>query len=209
MTLHHVALIGATSRIGPTILNAHAQASPPLSTTILIRATSELVPSYANSHLSTIPDLPTHADLKTALEGHDTLVCALHPSTLEHQLRLADACVASGVRRYILADYGSVESDGLAVAELIGLFRNKTIVREYCQRLTEVNGGSVGRAARRVLKNEEETKGKLLYVQIFRVSQIDIPEVYLANSGGKTLEKIDIGTDEYNEEMKKETRADS
>ena len=256
MTLHRVALIGATSRIGPAILNALAHESPPFSTTILVRATSKPVPSYSNTRLGTIPDPPTLADLSTALEGHDALVCALHPSTLELQLRLADACVAAGVRRYILADYGSVESDDPIVAELISLFRNKTVVREYCQRLMEENEGrfswsslvtghffdyglksrllgfelrkgtvrlfdggvgrwscssvaQVGKAVAGVLRNEEETKGKVLYVQSFCVSQVDILEVLQTVSGGTTLERIHIGADEYIEEMKREMQAGS
>ncbi|KAL9079271.1 MAG: hypothetical protein Q9157_001842 [Trypethelium eluteriae] len=216
MTLHRVAWIGATSRIGPAILDALAQLSPPFSTTILVRTTAKPVPSYPNTRLSIIPDFPTLADLKTALEGHDALVCALHPSTLELQLRLADACVAAGVRRYVLADYGSVESDDSVVAELISLFRNKTAVREYCQRLMEESEGrfsctvaQVGRAVAGVLRKEDETNGKVLYVQSFCVSQVDILEAFEAVSRGKTLERIDIGADEYIEEMKREMQAGS
>ncbi|KAF2229289.1 NAD(P)-binding protein [Viridothelium virens] len=227
MTLHRVAWIGATSRIGPAILDALAQLSPPFSTTILVRTTAKPVPSYPNTRLSIIPDFPTLADLKTALEGHDALVCALHPSTLELQLRLADACVAAGVRRYVLADYGSVESDDSVVAELISLFRNKTAVREYCQRLMEesegrfswsslsrllgfeLRKGTVGRAVAGVLRKEDETNGKVLYVQSFFVSQVDILEAFEAVSSGKTLERIDIGADEYIEEMKREMQAGS
>ncbi|KAI9699156.1 MAG: hypothetical protein M1820_007235 [Bogoriella megaspora] len=120
MTLSHVALIGATSRIGPAILNVLAQPFPPFSTTVLIRPISKPVPPYPNTHLNTIPNPPTLADLTTALEGHDALICALRPSTLELQLRLVDACSRGRVALYPRGLWAQVEAAGIRAAKRDG-----------------------------------------------------------------------------------------
>ena len=144
MSLESIALIGARSRIGPAILTSLSRASPPSFTiTILLRPSSKPISSYPHTRTHILPsDTPTLDDLTAALTGHDALICALHPSTVDLQLRLADACHAAQVRRYILADYGSVESDDPVAEALVPLFRNKTRVRQYCQQLAREPQGS-------------------------------------------------------------------
>ena len=265
MPLTRIALIGATSRIGPAILAALSQASS-FTITILQRLTSKPTPSYPHTRTVVIPSDPaTTSDLTAVLTGHDALVCALHPSTLDLQLRLADACVAVGVRRYILADYGSVESDDPAASTLVPLFAKKTQVREYCQRLAEesrkrgdgghrfdwtalvtghffddglashllgfdlregfvrlFDGGEgrwststvaqIGRAVAGVLDREEETAGRVLYVQSFCVSQmeaLDAVDTVRCEMGLEALERRWMNAEQYVEEMKREMEAGS
>ena len=211
-------------------------------------------------------------------------MCALHPSTLALQLRLADACVAAGVRRYVLADWGSLESDDTAVASLGGrlaeLFRNKTRVKAYCAELAGASGGAfswtsvvtghffdeglrhgrllgvewdseawgvvdqgggrkqpkgcvgrmrlfdggkkqfsasttaqIGRALVQLLMKEDESRDRVLYVQSFAVSQMDIANAVnealhkLDSKEAPWLEKVTVPAEEYLEERKRDMDA--
>jgi hypothetical protein len=65
------------------------------------------------------------------------LISALSAAQYELQKLLADASIAAGVRRYILADYGSCRSDDPYILDLLPSFRRKREVREHCMRLVE------------------------------------------------------------------------
>lgn len=137
-----VALIGANSRIGPAILNALLDAPSQPDITILVRPTSQPVPSNPRIHRIVVPsDPPTLADLTAALADIDVLVCALSPGDAETQIRLADACVAAGVERFVPADYGSMRSDDPVVLDILPNFRNKQRIREHCIKLAEKHAG--------------------------------------------------------------------
>jgi putative NADH-flavin reductase len=135
-SIKSVALIGATSRIGPAII-AQLEASHSFTLTILQRESSKPPPPHSSaSKILTLPnDLP-HADLVEALTGIDALVSALPGSAVEPHRKLADACIEAKVSRFIPADYGSVDSSDPVVAELVPLYKQKTAVREYLTSLS-------------------------------------------------------------------------
>lgn len=224
MHSYRIGLIGANSRIGPAILKALIDHPATTSIVVFVRPSSQPVPLHPRILLVTIPsDPPTLTDLTDAFSQHDieALVCALNPSERELQMRLADACVAAGVSRFIPADYGSMRSDDPYVLRLLPNFRNKQLVREHCQSLADshrsfswtslvsghffdyglrtellgidaekntallFDGGKdrwststvaqIGRAVAAILlEKEEETTNKMLLIQSFCVTQLEV-----------------------------------
>lgn len=253
MHVHRIALIGANSRIGPAILTALLDSPSKPHIAILLRPSSKPVPSHPRIKTITIPsDPPTTSDLIDVLTGIDSLVCALNPSELETQRRLADACVVAEVGRYIPADYGSVRSDDPVVLDFLPNFRNKQLVREHCQRLAEENPeftwtslitghffdyglrtellgfdlekgkamifdgggdrwststvGQIGRAVAAVLeKDDESTANRILLVQSFCVTQLEVLEAIESVRGSKSkLTRKEVRSKEYIEEKGRE-----
>jgi hypothetical protein len=142
MQIRTVALIGANSRVGPQILGALLASELPIRLVLLLRPSStppSIPPSKSPKDVRTVilPNEPTNSDIEHALTGVDVLVSALDAALVDLHLRLADACVAAGVRRFIPADYGSVRSDDPYTLDLLQNFRNKQVVRWHCQRLAE------------------------------------------------------------------------
>lgn len=235
MHTHQIGLIGANSRIGPAILQALLDHPAHARIVIFTRPSSRPVPSHPRIIQVTIPsDPPALADITAALHDHDidALVCALSPSEREVQIRLADACVAAGVARFIPADYGSMRSDDPYVLKLLPNFRNKQLVREHCQKLADkhttftwtslvtghffdyglrtellgidaarntallFDGGNdrfssstvaqIGLAvAKIVLEKEDETANKMLLIESFRVTQLEITGAMERVTGNK------------------------
>lgn len=143
---HHVALIGANSAIGGSILSSLAHSPSITRITVMVRSSSAPLPHYPRTHPVVLPsDVPSVAELAHLLRHVDTLVCGFSPpdpAGLELQLRLADACVAAGVGRYVAGDWGSVRSDDAYVLDLFPRFANKRRVREHCIRLAEDYGAA-------------------------------------------------------------------
>lgn len=132
MSIKRVAIIGVTSRIGPNILAELEASSLFTLITILQRESSKSIPPHSSStKVTTLPnDYPSDA-VVSALRGHDALISALPGSAVEPHKHLADACIEAGVKRFIPADYGSVDSSDSVVAALVPLYKQKTAVREY------------------------------------------------------------------------------
>jgi hypothetical protein len=136
----NVALIGVNSRIGPAILDALLASPEPFHIYLFLRPSSK-PPPVRSSHITvvTLPDPASLAQLIIALEEYtiEYVVSALSPAQLELQKLLADASIAAGVSRYILADYGSCRSDDPYILDLLPNFRKKREIREHCIRLVE------------------------------------------------------------------------
>jgi hypothetical protein len=136
----NVALIGVNSRIGPAILDALLDSPEPFHIYLFLRPSSK-PPPITSKHVTpvTLPDPASLHDLSKALYDHsiEYVVSALNAVQYELQKLLADACLATGVRRYILADYGSCRSDDPYILDLLPNFRRKREVREHCMRLVE------------------------------------------------------------------------
>jgi hypothetical protein len=136
----HVALIGVNSRIGPAILDSLLASDEPFHVYLFLRPTSK-PPPVESRHITpiTLPDPASLHDIVRALHqcSIEYVVSALNAAQYELQKLLADACLAAGVRRYILADYGSCRSDDPYILDLLPNFRRKREVREHCMRLVE------------------------------------------------------------------------
>ncbi|OCL13555.1 NAD(P)-binding protein [Glonium stellatum] len=123
MALTNVALIGANGHLGPSVLHILLSA-PHLNITVLTRASS--ASTYPSSvHTITIPDsLPVQA-LGDALCGQDALVVTMAGNRVAEQIKLADAAYTAGVKRIILADFGSCDSADEYTQALLPLMAGK------------------------------------------------------------------------------------
>jgi len=141
----HVALIGVNSRIGPAILDALLASPEPFHIYLFLRPTSK-PPPVESRHiiLVTLPDPASLDDITKALHQYsiEYVVSALNAAQYDLQQLLADASLAAGVRRYVLADYGSCRSDDPYILDLLPNFRRKREVREHCMRLVEDQANS-------------------------------------------------------------------
>jgi len=136
MTIHNVALLGADGNLGPAVL--HALVAGGFKVTVLKRQGSKSPDQYPHSvKVSRIPDdLPFDA-LTDALKGQDALVATIKGTQSDVQKKLADACIRSGVQRFIPADFGSCDSSTELSQQLVPLFKHKTELRQYLQQLAE------------------------------------------------------------------------
>lgn len=133
MALTNVALIGANGHLGPSVLHILLSA-PHLNITVLTRASS--ASTYPSSvHTITIPDsLPVQA-LGDALCGQDALVVTMAGNRVAEQIKLADAAYTAGVKRIILADFGSCDSADEYTQALLPLMAGKAKVRAHLEQL--------------------------------------------------------------------------
>jgi nucleoside-diphosphate-sugar epimerase len=137
MTLKKIVLVGANGTLGPFILNALLSAQC-FDVTILSRATSKSI--YPSSvHIVAISNDPPTEELVQALRGQDAIVVAFSGAIFDLQLRLADAAVLAGVKRFIPADYGSCDSSSPRALSLMPLYVTKQKVRQYLQKLAAEN----------------------------------------------------------------------
>jgi len=136
MSIKKVAVIGCNSHIGPDII-AELEASSLFTLTLLQRESSKSAPPHSQTtKVVTLPNDFPQDRLISALQGHDALVSALPGSAVEPHRNLANACIKAGIKRFIPADYGSVDSSDGVVAELVPLYKQKTAVREYLTQLS-------------------------------------------------------------------------
>ncbi|EMC94551.1 hypothetical protein BAUCODRAFT_552073 [Baudoinia panamericana UAMH 10762] len=134
MAMKKVMLLGADGTLGPSMLNALL--AHDFDVTVLKREGSRSLDNYPpNVKVARVhDDMPIHS-LTTALKGQDALIATIKGSQTEVQKRLADACVASGVHRFIPADFGSCDSSSPLTQELVPLYKHKAELREYLTQL--------------------------------------------------------------------------
>src|ERR1700721_2089467 len=101
MVLRKVVIVGANGTLGPAILNALIAANT-FDVTVLSRhsSTSKYPESVNVICISNEPDIE---ELVVALHGQDAIVVVFAGSLGDLQIRLADAAVLAGVRRFIPA----------------------------------------------------------------------------------------------------------
>ncbi|KAF2670328.1 NmrA-like family protein [Microthyrium microscopicum] len=134
MAFKKVALVGANGTLGTFILKALLSAKI-FNVTVLSRASSKS--TYSESvNIVTISDDASTEELATALTGQDAVVVAFAGSIIDLQLRLADAAVLAGVKRFIPADFGSCDSSSPRALALMPLYVGKQKVRHYLQKLS-------------------------------------------------------------------------
>lgn len=111
-----VAFAGATGNLGPVILEQLLEAG--FNVTVLTRQGS--THKYPKSAKVATVDYNSVESLTNALQGQDAVVSALGTAALgEVQLRLVEAAVKAGVRRFLPSEFGSnganAKTQGLAV----------------------------------------------------------------------------------------------
>jgi putative NADH-flavin reductase len=133
MAIQKVILAGANGILGPTILKALLSANT-FEVSVLSRksSTSKYPDSVKIINTSDDPDVK---ELVNVLQGQDAVIVSFSGAIGDLQIRLADAAVQAGVKRFIPADYGSCDSSNPRVLELMPLYVTKKKVREHLQQL--------------------------------------------------------------------------
>lgn len=134
MSIKNVAIIGAAGKLGPSVLAALLYAKV-FTVTVITRESSKS--QYGDSvRTLRVPDgLPEDA-LAKQLEGQDALVVTMAGDKTQEQKLLANACVKAGVKRFIPADFGSVDSTDQRSLKLVPLYGEKVKVRKHLEELS-------------------------------------------------------------------------
>lgn len=131
--LEKIILVGANGKLGPAIINALLSAKT-FTVTILSRASSKS--KYpADIKITRTSDDPDVEELVPLLQGQDAVIVIFGGTIGDLQIRLADAAVQAGVKRFIPADFGSCDSSSEKALSLMPLYRTKQKVRKHLQKL--------------------------------------------------------------------------
>lgn len=132
MSISTVAVVGANGNLGGPVLQALVDAGR-FRVSVLRRASSQsVVPGEKEGTVNVLAvadDSWTVDGLAALLHGQDAVVVCFPLKDVDHHLRLADAAAAAGVRRYIPADFGSVDARSVRAQQLVPLFEKKERVR--------------------------------------------------------------------------------
>jgi putative NADH-flavin reductase len=238
MTIKTVTLVGASGNLGGPVLDALVAAGH-FDVTVIQRQSSKSNPSQAVPVVR-VADSWDVEELKGKLKGQDAVIaCFPLKDTAEH-LRLAEAAAAAGVKRFIPADFGSVDARSAYARKLVKLFEKKVEVRERLEDLAAKSGGAftwtslvaghffdwglangflhfdlktkkadilgdgtrkssnstlgqIGKAVVQILLKPEETENRVLLIQSFCISQLDVLRSLEKATGSKwTADYVDI-----------------
>lgn len=129
-----VAIAGATGNLGPAILKALVETKN-FQVTVLTRPESKhTFPS--NVTVKTV-DYKSSSSLVEALKGQDAFVSTLSANALEDQKLIIDACISTGVKRFIPAEFGSDTTNPLSAK--LPVFGGKVSVQQYLKERTASN----------------------------------------------------------------------
>jgi hypothetical protein len=243
--IKNVTLIGGNGSLGTVVLSTLLAAGC-FRVTVIKRASSTSVSkpsSLPPPRIVTVSDDFTTAELTEAFRGEDAVISCFPLRDLAAHFRLCDAAFAAEtVRRFIPADFGSVDARSPRARELVKLFDNKVKVREHLEALCTQSSGrltwtslvaghlfdwglnngflhfypdkkraeilgdgltkssnstlaQVGKAVVAILQRLAETENRVLMIQSFCVSQVDVLRSLEKATGGdewKDVEYIDI-----------------
>lgn len=130
-------IVGANGTLGPAILNALIAANTFAVTVLSRHSSTSKYPESVN--VISISNEPDTEELAFALHGQDAIIVVFAGSLGDLQIRLADAAVLAGVRRFIPADFGSCDSSSQRVLDLMPLYAEKKRVREHLQDLASIS----------------------------------------------------------------------
>lgn len=100
--------------------------------TVLSRGDNVDVPSRAK--LATVR-YDQSESLKTALQGHDALVCTFNRSAVPYQIALIDAAIEVGVKRIIPSEFGANLSN--ENSRRLANYSQKVLIEEYLMQKSE------------------------------------------------------------------------
>lgn len=246
--IKNVVLLGADGKLGPTIYQHLVDNS--FNVTVLKRQSSKSPSVYPNQAF--VSDAFTVSELVPILKGQDAMVVTIKGSETALQKCLADACIAAGVRRFIPADFGSVDSSSPLTQRLVPLYIHKSELREYLislaaqhpnftwtslvcghffdwsleflhiylpsRRAEIINSGTekwsastlaqISRATVRILQRPDTTANRMLYVQSFLTTQMDVIRAFESATGCKWEVKAFEGKEYEREEKAKAEKGD-
>ena len=102
----NVMVLGASGSVGPPIVNALLASG--FSVSVLTRASSKA--TFATD-VKVVRTNYSSESLVEAFKGQDAVVSAIATYSTEEQMRIIDAAIAAGVRRFLPSEYGIDTSD--------------------------------------------------------------------------------------------------
>src|SRR4051794_20236823 len=134
ISIRTVAVAGASGNLGPAIINQLLAAG--FIVTALTRADSR---STFPPAVKVVPvDYDSLDSLTAALKDQDAFVSTLATLAVGAQIRLVDAAIAAGVKRFIPSEFGSNNHNPLARG--LPVFAEKVKVQEYLAQKVQERG---------------------------------------------------------------------
>ncbi|KAJ4356016.1 uncharacterized protein N0V89_004042 [Didymosphaeria variabile] len=127
MSIKNVIIIGAGGNLGPSILDAFLTSSS-FNVTVLSR--EESTKTFPDNVKVVRANFDSFDSLKSAFQGQDAIVSLVASEALAAQIKLIDAAIAAGVKRYIPSEFGSNTADPRTL-EAVPLFKGKIDIQEY------------------------------------------------------------------------------
>ncbi|KAF2214167.1 hypothetical protein CERZMDRAFT_38520 [Cercospora zeae-maydis SCOH1-5] len=127
MSIKSVVLLGADGNIGPSVYEGLRNNG--FDITVLKRKSSQSKSKYPKEAF--VSDAFEVEELIPVLQGHDAVVVTINGNQVDIQKRIADAAVRAGIKRFIPADFGSVDSSSPLTQDLVPLYRNKSALRSH------------------------------------------------------------------------------
>lgn len=124
--IKRVALIGASGKIGPSILEAFL-VNGNFDVTVLSRKSSGATFPSGVKIIKTDVD---YDSLRAAFSGQDAVVSIVGGAQASNQKLYIDAAIAAGVKRFIPSDFGGWTPDA-AILDKNKLFKSKVEIAEY------------------------------------------------------------------------------
>ena len=131
-----ITLIGAHGNLGQVLLTALLSSPKQFQVQVLQRDSSTSPPPSQGVTTIRIPDRFPVEDLTAALTSQDAVIVCFPLADLSTHLRIAEAAYAAGVKRFIPADFGSVDSRSEYARQLVKLFDKKVRVQELLESLS-------------------------------------------------------------------------
>ncbi|KAF2737395.1 NAD(P)-binding protein [Polyplosphaeria fusca] len=141
--LENIIIAGATGSVGAPILKALLE-EPSLNITILTR-TGSSAKFPEGIPVKTVSDAYTVKELTEAFEGQDAVLVALSTGPVTKDdlaLRIIDAAVAAGVKRFIPSEFAANNLDPRA-RKLVPVFDAKGRMLEYLQKKAYESNGKL------------------------------------------------------------------
>ena len=138
MSISTVTVVGANGNLGGPMLKALVGAGKFRVSVLRRAASTSVVDGEKEGTVGILAvDEWTVASLAKALQGQDAVVVTFPLRDVTQHLALAEAAAAAGVRRYIPADFGSVDARSARARQLVPLFEKKESVRRLLVGLSD------------------------------------------------------------------------
>jgi nucleoside-diphosphate-sugar epimerase len=129
MSLPPIALAGATGNLGLPILHTLLSTGYPVTILTRLGSThSSVLPPHPSLTITSV-DFTSVASLTSALTNIHAVISCLATSAISSQTPLIDACIASGVHRFIPAEFGMDSLNPLAAK--LPVCQPKVATQEY------------------------------------------------------------------------------
>ncbi|KAJ5129724.1 uncharacterized protein N7515_005763 [Penicillium bovifimosum] len=131
-----VALVGASGNIGPAVLKELLTAG--FEVTVLTRQDSNR--TFDSRAQVAKVDYESFDSLKTAMSGHDAVVNTLNVGAVPKaiHLRLIDAAIATGVKRFIPSEFGCDTTH--PKTSKLPIYGDKVSIQEYLKNVSQDSG---------------------------------------------------------------------